>query len=106
MGGNQPTKTSWPELVGAAAEEAEKKIKEEMPGADVQVVPHDSFAPWISGLKEFDCLLILRKSSGLQALANLPDPPCNVRLTLNCGPSPFSHPNCVWACFGFMPVMI
>ena len=25
-----------------AAEEAEKKIKEEMPGADVQVVPHDS----------------------------------------------------------------
>ena len=24
------------------AEEAEEKIKEEMPGADVQVVPHDS----------------------------------------------------------------
>ncbi|XP_057497965.1 subtilisin inhibitor CLSI-I-like isoform X2 [Actinidia eriantha] len=36
-------KTTWPELVGLAAEEAEKKIKEEMPGARVQVVPPNCF---------------------------------------------------------------
>lgn len=35
-------KTSWPELVGMKAEDAEKKIKEEMPGATVHVIPHDS----------------------------------------------------------------
>ncbi|PWA78210.1 subtilisin-chymotrypsin inhibitor-2B [Artemisia annua] len=37
------SKTSWPEVVGRTAEEAEKKIKEDMPGATVQVIPHDSF---------------------------------------------------------------
>jgi len=36
-------KTSWPELVGATAEEAETKIKEEMSDAQIQVVPPDSF---------------------------------------------------------------
>ncbi|XP_071691751.1 subtilisin inhibitor-like [Rutidosis leptorrhynchoides] len=36
-------KTNWPELVGWKADDAEKKIKEEMPRATVQVVPHDSF---------------------------------------------------------------
>ncbi|XP_045819795.1 subtilisin inhibitor CLSI-I-like [Trifolium pratense] len=40
---NNRTKTSWPELVGATAEEAERKIKEEISGAEVQVVPPDSF---------------------------------------------------------------
>ena len=37
------SKTSWPEVVGMTAEEAEKKIKEEMPRATIQVIPHDSF---------------------------------------------------------------
>ncbi|QCD95748.1 subtilisin inhibitor 1 [Vigna unguiculata] len=40
---NNPTKTSWPELVGVTAEEAETKIKQEMSDAQIQVVPHDSF---------------------------------------------------------------
>ncbi|XP_058758642.1 subtilisin inhibitor-like [Vicia villosa] len=43
LGTNNPTKTSWPELVGVTAEEAERKIKEEKPEAEIQVVPHDSF---------------------------------------------------------------
>ncbi|KAI7997024.1 hypothetical protein LOK49_LG10G01997 [Camellia lanceoleosa] len=34
-------KTTWPELVGLPAEEAERKIKEEMPEALIQVVPPD-----------------------------------------------------------------
>ncbi|KAL5078186.1 hypothetical protein RYX36_017170 [Vicia faba] len=38
-----PTKTSWPELVGVSAEEAERKIKEEKPEAEIQVVPQGSF---------------------------------------------------------------
>ncbi|KAJ4704634.1 subtilisin inhibitor-like [Melia azedarach] len=37
------SKTTWPELVGSTAEEAEKKIKEEKPGALVHVVPPNSF---------------------------------------------------------------
>ncbi|PWA85436.1 subtilisin-chymotrypsin inhibitor-2B [Artemisia annua] len=37
------SKTSWPEVVGMTAEEAEKKIKEGMPRATIQVIPHDSF---------------------------------------------------------------
>ncbi|XP_057497964.1 subtilisin inhibitor CLSI-I-like isoform X1 [Actinidia eriantha] len=41
--GSGTAKTTWPELVGLAAEEAEKKIKEEMPGARVQVVPPNCF---------------------------------------------------------------
>lgn len=36
-------KDSWPELVGMSSEEATKKIKEDKPGADVQVVPADAF---------------------------------------------------------------
>ncbi|EES16809.1 subtilisin inhibitor [Sorghum bicolor] len=36
-------KNSWPELVGKSSEEAKKKIKEDKPGADVQVVPADAF---------------------------------------------------------------
>ncbi|KAK2972325.1 hypothetical protein RJ640_014383 [Escallonia rubra] len=32
-------KSKWPELVGLTAEEAEAKIKEEMPGAVVKVIP-------------------------------------------------------------------
>ncbi|XP_027344177.1 subtilisin inhibitor CLSI-I-like [Abrus precatorius] len=32
-------KTSWPELVGESAEEAEKKIKEEKSEVEIQVVP-------------------------------------------------------------------
>ncbi|WVZ88809.1 hypothetical protein U9M48_035282 [Paspalum notatum var. saurae] len=36
-------KNSWPELVGQSSEEAKKKIKEDKPDADVQVVPTDAF---------------------------------------------------------------
>ncbi|KAF5821124.1 putative proteinase inhibitor I13, potato inhibitor I [Helianthus annuus] len=36
-------KTNWPELMGMKAEDAEKKIKEEMPRATIHVIPHDSF---------------------------------------------------------------
>jgi len=43
LGTNNPTKTSWPELVGVTAEEAERKIKEEISGVEIQVVPPDSF---------------------------------------------------------------
>lgn len=38
-----PRKVAWPEVVGLSAEEAEKKIKEEMPEASVQVVLADCF---------------------------------------------------------------
>jgi hypothetical protein len=43
LGTNNPTKTSWPELVGVTAEEAERKIKEEKSGVEIQVVPPESF---------------------------------------------------------------
>ncbi|GJM87779.1 hypothetical protein PR202_ga03772 [Eleusine coracana subsp. coracana] len=36
-------KDSWPELVGMSSEEAKKKIKEDKPEVDVQVVPADAF---------------------------------------------------------------
>ena len=36
-------KDSWPELVGQSSEEAKKKIKQDKPDADVQVVPADAF---------------------------------------------------------------
>ncbi|KAL0375239.1 UNVERIFIED_CONTAM: Subtilisin inhibitor CLSI-I [Sesamum radiatum] len=37
-------KSRWPEVVGLTAEEAERKIKEEMPaGTHVYVLPSDSF---------------------------------------------------------------
>ncbi|KAG5243012.1 subtilisin inhibitor [Salix suchowensis] len=34
---NPVPKTTWPELVGLTAEEGERKIKEEKPGAQIQV---------------------------------------------------------------------
>ncbi|KAJ1265143.1 hypothetical protein BS78_08G057000 [Paspalum vaginatum] len=37
------TKNSWPEVVGLSSSEAKKKIKEDKPDADVQVVPADAF---------------------------------------------------------------
>ncbi|KAI3525838.1 hypothetical protein L1887_04967 [Cichorium endivia] len=40
---NPTVKTTWPELVGMKAEDATKKIKEEMLGAMIHVVPQDSF---------------------------------------------------------------
>ncbi|KAM0862058.1 hypothetical protein ACQ4PT_045468 [Festuca glaucescens] len=36
-------KSSWPEVVGLSSEEAKKKIIEDKPEANVQVVPADSF---------------------------------------------------------------
>ncbi|KAK6120339.1 hypothetical protein DH2020_046030 [Rehmannia glutinosa] len=42
--GYLPGKSTWPEVVGLTAAEAEKKIKEEMPAdTHVHVVPPDSF---------------------------------------------------------------
>lgn len=38
LGSNPAAKTTWPELVGLTVEEAERKIKEEKPGAQIQVV--------------------------------------------------------------------
>lgn len=43
LGPNAAAIKTWPGLVGLTAEEAEKKIKEERPGAQVQVVPPNSF---------------------------------------------------------------
>ncbi|KAI4342489.1 hypothetical protein MLD38_027116 [Melastoma candidum] len=40
---NPPAKIEWPELVDSMADEAEKKIKEEMPHLHIQVVPAESF---------------------------------------------------------------
>ncbi|KAJ7961389.1 Subtilisin inhibitor 1-like protein [Quillaja saponaria] len=34
-------KRRWPELEGVTVDEAKKKIKEEMPGAEIQVIPPD-----------------------------------------------------------------
>jgi hypothetical protein len=42
-GGAAAAKDSWPELVGKSSEEAKKKVKEDKPDADVQVVPADAF---------------------------------------------------------------
>uniref|UniRef100_A0A7N0RHH3 Uncharacterized protein n=1 Tax=Kalanchoe fedtschenkoi TaxID=63787 RepID=A0A7N0RHH3_KALFE len=39
----EPAKTTWPELVGTPAGEAERKVKEEMKGARIVVVPPDTF---------------------------------------------------------------
>ncbi|GMP85518.1 hypothetical protein CsSME_00038637 [Camellia sinensis var. sinensis] len=41
FGSGTTLKTTWPELVGLPAEEAERKIKEEMPEVLIQVVPPD-----------------------------------------------------------------
>ncbi|KAJ4835286.1 hypothetical protein Tsubulata_002807 [Turnera subulata] len=43
FGSNSGVKRTWPELVGVTAEEAGEKIKQEKPGAQIQVVPPDSF---------------------------------------------------------------
>ncbi|KAK2972324.1 hypothetical protein RJ640_014382 [Escallonia rubra] len=43
FGPNGDRKTTWPELVGLTPEEAEAKIKEEMPRAVVRVVPPNHF---------------------------------------------------------------
>ncbi|KAJ0088153.1 hypothetical protein Patl1_31825 [Pistacia atlantica] len=43
LGTNMASKTTWPELVGLTADEAEKKIKEEKPVVQVQVVPPNNF---------------------------------------------------------------
>lgn len=36
-------KTTWPEVVGMTVEEAERKIREDKPGVQFQVVPQDGF---------------------------------------------------------------
>ncbi|KAF9679946.1 hypothetical protein SADUNF_Sadunf06G0068600 [Salix dunnii] len=41
LGSNPVPKSTWAELVGLTAEEAERKIKEEKPGAQIQVVQPD-----------------------------------------------------------------
>lgn len=41
-GSNREPKT-WTELVGMKGEEAEKKIKEDMPTAKTHIIPQDSF---------------------------------------------------------------
>ncbi|CAA2954407.1 subtilisin inhibitor CLSI-I-like [Olea europaea var. sylvestris] len=41
--GHATGKTSWAEVVGLTAEEAERKIKEEMAGVQIQIVPQDAF---------------------------------------------------------------
>lgn len=44
LGGNtSASKTTWPELVGMAGEEAERKIKEEIPGVNVHIISQDNF---------------------------------------------------------------
>lgn len=43
LGSNTAPKMEWPELVGLTPEEAEKKIMEEMPRAQIQVVAANSF---------------------------------------------------------------
>ncbi|KAG9454591.1 hypothetical protein H6P81_007495 [Aristolochia fimbriata] len=40
---NRGSKREWPEVVGLAVEEAEQKIKEDMPMAVLQVLPENSF---------------------------------------------------------------
>ncbi|AES69032.1 putative proteinase inhibitor I13, potato inhibitor I [Medicago truncatula] len=40
---NNPTRRNWSELVGVTAEEAERKIKEEMHGVEIRVVPPGYF---------------------------------------------------------------
>ncbi|XP_015583198.1 subtilisin inhibitor CLSI-I [Ricinus communis] len=43
LGSNSPARKTWPDLVGVMAEEAERKIKEDMPGVEVQVVQPNCF---------------------------------------------------------------
>ncbi|XWS59852.1 hypothetical protein CRYUN_Cryun08bG0157500 [Craigia yunnanensis] len=43
LGSNTAPKMEWPELVGLIPEEAERKIKEDMPRVQIQVVEANSF---------------------------------------------------------------
>ncbi|KAJ8899797.1 hypothetical protein K2173_019497 [Erythroxylum novogranatense] len=43
FGSNPGARTTWPDLVGVTVEEADRKIKEDMPGAQIQVVPPNCF---------------------------------------------------------------
>ena len=43
LGSNTAPKMEWPELVGLTPEEAERKIKEDMPRVQIQVVEANSF---------------------------------------------------------------
>lgn len=43
LGGNHGRKTTWPEVVGMAGEEAKKQIEEESPGISVHLIPQNSF---------------------------------------------------------------
>ncbi|KAK6290495.1 hypothetical protein POUND7_002036 [Theobroma cacao] len=43
LGSNTPPKMEWPELVGLTPEEAETKMKEDMPRVHIQVVQANSF---------------------------------------------------------------
>jgi phage-related protein len=60
LGSNPAAKTTWPELVGLTAEEAERKIKEEKPGAQIQVVQLDCFVTK-GGARNFFCPGLLNK---------------------------------------------
>jgi hypothetical protein len=40
-GGGGKNKNRWPEVVGLLAEEAAKVIKQDMPGANIEVIPAD-----------------------------------------------------------------
>ncbi|CDP14354.1 unnamed protein product [Coffea canephora] len=42
-GGGSGERKTWPELVGLTSEEAERRIKEEIPGVNVHVIPPDYF---------------------------------------------------------------
>ncbi|ONK76903.1 uncharacterized protein A4U43_C02F1090 [Asparagus officinalis] len=55
-----PSKSSWPEVVGLTAGDAEKKIKEDMPDARVQIVPPDHFVTM-----DFRNMVILRYLYGM-----------------------------------------
>ncbi|XP_022748178.1 subtilisin inhibitor 1-like [Durio zibethinus] len=43
LGSNTAPKMEWPELVGLTREEAEKKVKEDMPRVQIQVVEANPF---------------------------------------------------------------
>lgn len=43
LGGNTSGRKTWPELVGIAGEEAERRIKEQIPGVTVHKIPQGNF---------------------------------------------------------------
>ena len=59
LGSNSAPKMEWPELVGLTQEEAERKIKENMPRVQIQVVGAILLSPWISTKDGFDYILTL-----------------------------------------------